>query len=182
MNERDPFNRAIEILNSLPAIPSVPADEHLGSIDSAIADVHSGLISIHAPNQILFANFLLAELTLMKGYIAVKSRSTERKAIGAIYLDEVLRLVKTGLNAIQFTAFVGIDSTTFYFSGEGIRTPGESREWDIKHLLSHYNGLVRDLEQLKTVRSPKRRELYLCDRIGLHQMFKIAIVIAENRY
>jgi hypothetical protein len=182
MNERDPLNQAIEILNSLPSIPPIPADEHLVLIDTAIAKVHLALTSTHAPQHIMLANFLLAELTLMKGYIAVRSRSADRKAIGAVYLDEVLRLVKTGLDAIQFTAFAGIDATTLYYSGDWAHPVGTDREWDIKHLLSHYDGLLEDLEQLKTAPARQRRELYLCRHIGLRQMFSIASAIAENRY
>lgn len=71
MDERNPLNREIEILNSLPAIPTASADQQVVLIDDAIAQVHLGLKSIRAPQQILVANLLLAELTLMKGYIAV---------------------------------------------------------------------------------------------------------------
>ncbi|WP_287456304.1 hypothetical protein [Leptolyngbya sp. UWPOB_LEPTO1] len=99
-----------------------------------------------------------------------------------MYLDEVLRLVKTGLDAIHFTAFAGIDAMTLYYSGDWARPVGENREWDIKHLLAHYNGLFQDLEQMKTAPSRQRRELYLCRHIGLRQMLSIASTIAENRY
>jgi hypothetical protein len=187
MNERDPLNCAIEILHGLPLIPPLSASEHLALIDRAIAASHEALPSIHAPQRMMLVNFMLAELTLIKGYIAVRSRSAARKAIGAVYLDEVLRLVKTGLDAIQFTAFVGIDAKTLYFAAnhagdDFFRPVGENREWDTKHLLAHYNGLVQDLAELKTAQSRERQQLYLCHRIGLRQMLSIASTLAENRY
>jgi hypothetical protein len=189
MNKQDPLNQAINILNRLPALPSPPVDKHLTLIDSAIVKAQRALPSIHVPEQIMLVNFILAELTLMKGYVAASSHSPDRKAntawheaFGPLYFDEVLRLVKTGLEAIQFTAFAGIDAMTLYISEDWSFSFGEDREWDTKHLLAHYNALFSELEQLKTARDQQRRELYLCCRLGLRQMFSIASTIAENRY
>jgi hypothetical protein len=181
MSARDPLERAIEQLNQLPGICNVPTSKHLASIDAAITDTHLSLQSFLSPHLKLLAHFMIAELTLMKGYIAVKSPSNDRKQIGAVYLDEVLRVVKDGLAGINITVFVGLDAETLYSNGD-IKPIGTDREWDIKHLLSHYNSLAAAMAELKSAPSEQRREIYLCRRVSLRQMRSIANAIADNRY